>query len=60
MISKLTVTRLAERIANDKKDVVVNKIGNALKSSLERERISSKRINRILDNFLIELDKNGQ
>ena len=48
---------IAHGIAENKKDKVVNKIADALRTSLGKQRISEKRIGVILEDFLCVLNE---
>ena len=53
MISENTITI----IAMEQRDVMVNRVGESLRSSFKGERISKERVQRILDKFVEELKK---
>jgi hypothetical protein len=57
MISNETITEIADTIAERQRNVIVNKIGESLRAAFTGERISDKRIQRILDKFVEELKK---
>lgn len=57
MISENTITVIADVMAVEQRDKVVNNIGEALRGALGTERISEQRIERILGKFIEELKK---
>lgn len=57
MISKNVIKIVANEIALQQRDKIVNKIGESLRSAFKDERISQKRVERILERFVEELKK---
>ena len=57
MISKNIIKTVANEIALKQRDKIVNKIGESLRRAFKNERISEKRIERILEKFVEELKK---
>ena len=57
MMSYETITTIANIIATNKRNKVVNQIGGSLRNAFNGERISEVRIQRILDKFLEGLKK---
>lgn len=55
MMSKGSILIIANIIAINKRDKVVNQIGESLRNSFNGERISEARVQRILDKFVKEL-----
>jgi len=55
MMSNETITIIANLIATNQRDKVVNNIGKSLRNAFSGERISKVRIQRILDKFIEEL-----
>ena len=57
MISKPSIKTIANLIALNQRDEVVNQIGDSLRNAFSGERISEVRIQRILDKFTEGLRK---
>lgn len=52
MMSNETITIIANIIAINQRDKVVNQIGESLRNAFSGERISEARVQRILDKFI--------
>jgi len=57
MISKNVIRIVSDEIALKQRDKIVNKIGESLRRAFKGERISEKRVERILNKFVEELKK---
>jgi len=55
MVSEYTITTISQRIVEAER----NRIGDSLRNAFKGERISEKRIERILDRFLVGLKSDG-